>query len=242
MRPLIGITTASVVDNGLIYNRAYNAIARAVERAGGLPVLIPTGIDEATLRAIYDRLDAVLLPGGPDVDPTWYGQERHPTTVIDSARDAIEVPLARWAVEDDLPLFGICRGHQVINVALGGSLVQDIPSQVETDVLAHDLPNKQPRNLKTHGVEISADSQLASIIGTTHTAVNSLHHQAVTKAAPGMVITAYSPDGLVEATEVPGKRFALSVQWHPEDLYDNDESSQRLFEEFVKAARERAGR
>jgi putative glutamine amidotransferase len=240
LRPLIGVTTAAVTDErGLTYNRAYNMISRAIDKAGGLPVLIPTGLDEPTLRAVYERLDAVLLPGGPDIDPAMFGEEPHPTVKIDPERDAIEVPLVRWAVEDDLPLFGICRGHQVINVALGGDLIQDIPSQVETTVGPHDTPDGQPRSLPAHEVTINPESRLANIIGGTAAAVNSLHHQAVRKAAPGMVITAFSPDGLVEATEMPGKRFALSVQWHPEDLYENDESMMRLFESFVEAARER---
>jgi putative glutamine amidotransferase len=241
VRPLIGITTASITnENGLTYNRAYQPISQAVEHAGGLPVLIPTGIDDETLRAIYEHLDAVLLPGGPDIDPSHYGEEPHPTTKVDSERDAIEVPLVRWAVEDDLPLFGICRGHQVINVALGGSLIQDIPSQIDERVLPHATPDDQPRNRPTHDVSIAPESRLSSIMGGTSVAVNSLHHQAVREAAPGMRITAYSPDGLVEATELPGKRFALSVQWHPEDLYENDDTMLRLFEEFVEAARERA--
>ncbi len=241
MQPLIGITTASSIDpnSGLLYSRAYQPIIRAVERAGGLPLLIPTGLSESTLRALYDRLDGVLLPGGPDIDPAYYGEEAHPTVRIDAARDALEVPLVRWAAQDDLPLFGICRGHQVINVALGGSLIQDIPSQVPTTVLAHDIPDKQPRDRTTHDVAIQPDSRLATIMGTTKIGVNSLHHQAVERAAPGMVVTAVSPDGLVEATELPGRRFALSVQWHPEDLYENDETMLRLFKEFVDAARER---
>jgi putative glutamine amidotransferase len=243
LQPLIGITTATYTDDGgLTHSRAYNAIARAVARAGGLPVLIPTGIDEATLRGIYDRLDAVLLPGGPDIDPAYYGAERHPTTKVDAARDAIEVPLARWAVEDDLPLFGICRGHQVINVALGGKLIQDIPSEIETTDISHDMPRQMSRDSRLHGVDIALDSKLGAIMGSEHVAVNSLHHQVVSEVAPGMRITAYSPDGLVEATEVPGKSFALSVQWHPEDLYEGDETMLRLFEAFVEAARERAER
>jgi putative glutamine amidotransferase len=243
LQPLIGITTATYTDDsGLTHSRAYNAIARAVARAGGLPVLIPTGIDEATLRGIYDRLDAVLLPGGPDIDPAYYGADRHPTTKVDPARDAIEVPLARWAVEDDLPLFGICRGHQVINVALGGKLIQDIPSEIETTDIPHDMPRHLSRDSRLHGVDIAPDSKLGAIMGSPHVAVNSLHHQAVSEVAPGMRITAYSPDGLVEATEVPGKSFALSVQWHPEDLYEGDETMLRLFEAFVEAARERAER
>lgn len=244
MHPFIGITTATVVDgdSGLTFSRAYNAISDAVARAGGLPVLIPTGLDEATLRGIYDRVDAVLLPGGPDIDPSYYGEERHPTTRVDAPRDAIEVPLVRWAYEDDRPLFGICRGHQVINVALGGTLIQDIPTQIEADTMEHALANGKPRDTRLHEVEVAPQSRLASIMGNTRVAVNSLHHQAVGIPAPSMQVTAYSPDGLVEATEVPDKRFILSVQWHPEDLCRDDEAMQSLFREFVEAARERATR
>lgn len=239
MRPLIGITTAAITDGGLTYNRAYTMISRAVVQAGGLPVLIPTDLDEPTLRELYERLAGVLLPGGPDIDPAIFGEAPHPTVKIDAARDAIELPIARWAVADDVPLFGICRGHQVINVALGGDLIQDIPSQVENAIQPHDTPDDQPRSQPVHDVSIQPESRLSAIIGSTSVAVNSLHHQAVRKAAPGMVVTALSPDGLVEATEMPDKRFALSVQWHPEDLYQNDEAMMRLFESFIEAARER---
>lgn len=243
MQPLIGITTASVTnEKGLTYNRAYSMISRAVAEVGGLPVLIPTGLDAQTLRALYERLDGVLLPGGPDIDPSFYGAEPHSTVKVDRPRDELEVPLVRWAVEDDVPLFGICRGHQVINVALGGSLIQDIPSMVEGAVLPHDAPDQQPRGQKTHDVAVAPDSRLASILGSTTIGVNSLHHQAVDAAAPQMTVTATSPDGLVEATEMPDRRFVLSVQWHPEDLYEADGAMLRLFEEFVGAARERARR
>ncbi|MFO7323324.1 MAG: gamma-glutamyl-gamma-aminobutyrate hydrolase family protein [Chloroflexota bacterium] len=240
MQPLIGITTASVTDErGLTYNRAYTAISRAVAEVGGLPVLIPTGLEESALRALYERLDGVLLPGGPDIDPSFYGEEPHPTTKVDRPRDDIEVPLARWSVEDDVPLFGICRGHQVINVALGGSLIQDIPSLVDGPVLPHDIRDGQPRNQPAHEVMVEPGSRLASILGETRVAVNSLHHQAVSTIAPPLVVTATSPDGLVEATEMPDRRFVLTVQWHPEDLYETDAAMLRLFREFVEAARER---
>lgn len=240
MRPLIGITSADLFQDGKWYQRAYAPNSQAVARAGGLPVLIPTGLDETTLRALYERLDAVLLPGGPDVDPAYYGAERHPLTVtIDDLRDELELTVARWAVRDDLPVFGICRGHQVLNVALGGTLVQDIPDQLESS-LTHDIPDGTPRSTRVHGVSINSDSRLATILGATHVQVNSLHHQSVEQAAPGVIVTAHSPDGVVEALEVPDRYFALSVQWHPEDLYQDDEAMLRLFTAFVQAARERA--
>ena len=240
MLPLIGITSASYTLNGKLFNRVYAPNAQAIARAGGLPVFIPTGLDESTLRALYERLDAVLLPGGPDVDPSYYGAIRHPMTIeIDDPRDELELTVARWALRDDLPTFGICRGHQVLNVALGGTLVQDIPSEVETEI-NHSLPDGLPRTTRTHEVSIDNHSRLAQIMGTSQIQVNSLHHQSVEKAAPGVNVTAYAPDGVVEALEVPDHHFYLSVQWHPEDLYDGDEAMMRLFTAFVQAARERA--
>jgi putative glutamine amidotransferase len=238
-RPLIGITSSSIIVDNKPYNRMYAPNAQAIARAGGLPVYIPTHLDDDTLHELYQTLDAVLLPGGPDVDPSYYGEERHPLTIhIDAPRDSLELTMAKWAVADDMPVLGICRGHQVLNVALGGTLVQDIPSEIHTP-LQHDIPDTLPRSTRIHEIAIDTNSRLASILGQTHLSVNSLHHQSVEKAAPGAVVTATAPDGVVEALEVPDKAFALSVQWHPEDLYQNDAAMARLFAAFVEAARER---
>jgi putative glutamine amidotransferase len=158
---------------------------------------------------------------------------------IDDLRDELELTVARWAVRDDLPVFGICRGHQVLNVALGGTLVQDIPEQLGSP-LTHDIPDGTPRSTRIHDVTIDQNSRLASILGETQIHVNSLHHQSVEKVAPNVVVTAHSPDGVVEAIEAPDRHFVLSVQWHPEDLYQDDEAMLRLFTAFVQAARERA--
>ncbi|MDX2160065.1 MAG: gamma-glutamyl-gamma-aminobutyrate hydrolase family protein [bacterium] len=237
-RPLIGITSSHITINGNPYNRMYQRNAAAVAAAGGIPVYIPTDLDEATLRELYERLDAVLLPGGPDVDPNEYGAHRHPTVTdsrIDAKRDAVELTLARWQLEDDRPTFGICRGHQVLNVALGGTLIQDIPDQVKS-TLAHDQPDGDPRSKHAHTITIAPSSRLASILGTTETTVNSLHHQSVERPAPGTLVSAHAPDGVVEAIEVPEKRFMISVQWHPEDLYEGDDMMKRLFQAFVDAA------
>jgi len=241
LRPLIGITTykRKSEETGWQYDVSYAQNARAIEAAGGLPVLIPAALSLESLRAIYERLDGVLLPGGGDVDPACYEQEAHPTVNrVDEDRDRTEIAMTRWAVADDLPLFGICRGIQVMNVALGGTLVQDIPSQVQTE-LRHDIPNDLPRSTRLHEVTIDEASRLAHILGTTRTQVNSLHHQAVGAAAPGVQITAHAPDGIVEAMELPDKRFVLAVQWHPEDMVGDDEAMRRLFAEFVEAARQR---
>jgi len=155
------------------------------------------------------------------------------TDSIDDARDHVEVELTRWAVGDDIPVFGICRGHQVVNVALGGTLIQDVPSLIGTDITHNTTVSRISR---PHEVNIDPSSRLANILGTTIIAVNSLHHQSVAVAAPDTCVTAYSPDGVVEALEMPHKKFVLSVQWHPEDLYRDDPAMKRLFKAFVEAA------
>ena len=242
MRPLIGITThlLPVQEGGRPFHLTYGRNALAIERAGGLPFLIPSGLETDTLRELYERVDAVMVPGGGDVNPSAYEAERHASTYrVDDHRDQTEITVVRWSVEDDRPLFGICRGNQLINVALGGTLTQDIPSLVTTD-LKHDYTQTIPHSHRAHTVQIEGDSRLAQILGTTTIDVNSLHHQCVQQPAPGVKVTAYAPDGVIEALEIPGKHFALSVQWHPEDLIDDDPAMQALFDSFVQAAGEYA--
>lgn len=241
MQPLIGITTSlQLREDGLAENHtSFAPNATAIERAGGLPVLIPAGLDETTLRAIYDRMDAIFVPGGGDVNPDRYGAPHHPLTdrIVD-ARDAIEISVVQWAAEDDIPLLGVCRGNQVINVALGGTLIQDIPSQLETEINHRFRPEGIAFPQDGHTVEIEPGSHLAHIMGaTTNVIVNTLHHQSVERLAPGLVITAHAPDGVVEAVEMPDKHFLIGVQWHPEIMLDN-EQMQRLFKAFVDAARQ----
>ncbi len=237
MRPLIGITSSDWIgERGKPYHRGYAANAYAIADAGGLPVYIPTNLPEALLRDLYERLDGLLLPGGPDVDPAYYGADRHAKTIeIDLPRDELELTITRWAYADDLPIFGICRGHQVLNVALGGTLIQDIPSEVQT-LLPHETLPEEPREIIKHDVTLEADSRIAAIMGRTSVGVNSLHHQASERIAPGLVIAGISPDGIIEAAEAPDKRFVLSVQWHPEDLFEQSDAMRRLFAAFVAEA------
>lgn len=240
-KPLIGITayTYAKPENGWLYDISYYKNAAAIERAGGLPVLIPSTLQEETLRAIYERLDAVLLPGGSDINPAAYQAEAHPKLgQTDNARDKMELAMAKWALADDLPLLGICRGIQLLNVAMGGSLVQDIPSTIESD-LRHDIHRDEPRNTFLHDVQVDADSHLAQILGVSELRVNSLHHQALREVAPNAKIVAKAPDGIVEAIEVPSKSFVMAVQWHPEDLLDDDERMEKLFVAFIQAAQTR---
>lgn len=240
MKPLIGITTSLYFhpQKQWDYHRIYSGNVYAVEKAGGLPVLIPINLDDANLRGIYERLDGVMIPGGEDVNPQSYNAERHATVeYVDDRRDHAEMTLARWAVEDDKPLLGVCRGMQVVNVALGGSLIQDIATFVKTDITHNRYPSP-PHNALNHNVTLAADSKLASIVGTSDVVVNSLHHQTVENVAPGAWVTAQAPDGLIEAIEFTGKQFALCVQWHPEMLiaHGDDDAAQRIFEAFVQAA------
>jgi putative glutamine amidotransferase len=234
-RPLIGITLHPDDDpDRANLDILLRLIVEGVERAGGLPALVPSGLPDETLRALYARLDGVLLSGGGDVDAAHYGAEPHPTMGgVDAGRDRTEMALARWVAEDGKPLFGICRGAQVLNVALGGTLYRDISEHVSA--MRHTYDAVAEGALRPHEIRIEADTLLARIIGLPMLAVNSLHHQALREVAPGLVSAARAPDGIVEAVELPGLPFALAVQWHPECLPDAPEQ-RRLFEAFVEAA------
>lgn len=235
MRPLIGITTSSFAapNTGWRYNRGYAGCIEAIADAGGLPVLMPLILDTDTRRQMYERLDGVLFSGGEDVTPDFYGAAPHPALgKTDAQRDRAELELARWALDDDRPLFAICRGHQLLNVVLGGTLLQDISAQHATTI-NHD---GAVRDGLVHEVEVDPASRLAAILGTTRLLVNSLHHQAIDMPAPVSCVTAYAPDGIIEGAELPNKKFALSVQWHPEDLFRQHDEMRRLFRAFIEAA------
>ncbi len=244
-RPLIGITAYNYIKptSGWRYDVCYGKNAAAIESAGGLPILIPSMLSLETLRGIYERLDGVMLPGGGDVNPTRYHDEAETDIKlyeISDERDEMEISMTQWAIEDDLPVFGICRGIQVMNVALGGSLVQDIPARITTD-LRHTITSSQEesRSLLLHDVAVKDGSLLASVLGETQVTVNSIHHQALRNVAPTATVSAVAPDGIIEGIELPDKHFVLGVQWHPEDLVDNDTRMQNLFNSFVEAARQR---
>ncbi len=238
-RPVIGIPARSVVDssNGFRYSGIPLTYSNAVERAGGAPILIPLHLSEETLKAIYSRIDALLLAGGVDVHPKEFGEEVQDFCgEIDTARDETELRVTRWALADGHPIFGICRGIQMLNVAAGGSLYQDIPAQLQTEQ-NHSYRKGDPYNLRAHPVEIDPKSRLANWLGTPAIEVNSLHHQSLKDVAPGLRVIARSPDGIVEAVESEDDRFLIGVQWHPE-LLDDDERFGKLFEAFVESARD----
>lgn len=227
MKPLIGLTMHPVEGKMEINNTYINAI----KRAGGIPLCIPY-LDEETVDSVMDSLNGVLLIGGYDVNPLIYGQEPHPKLgmVIDE-RDQSEILMAKKAFERKMPLLGICRGEQVMNVAFGGTLYQDIDTQVE-HVLKHTQASM--RHELTHTVELFP-SKLQQIIGQDSILTNSFHHQAVDAIASGFLLNARTKDGVVEGIEHPEHPYCIGVQWHPEGL-QNDEPSDKLFKSFIEAA------
>jgi putative glutamine amidotransferase len=236
VHPLIGLPTLAIPKGEKPARFGINqTYVRALERAGCAPVLIPLLLDEDRLRTIYERLDGIVFPGGADVAPNEYGEEPIDNlNVIESERDRVELTLARWAFERDLPTLGICRGQQVLNVALGGTLYQDLRHQGVTAV-DHSDADGRARSALIHSVRIDPDSRLAQLIDETAVEVNSLHHQAVKDIAAALRITGRGDDGVIEAVESPDRRFWIAVQWHPEEIADNP-WVQRLFQGFARAA------
>ena len=245
--PLIGIIgdqkttpSASSPTGSRAFVGTYDSYLGGLIQAGALPVIVPPNLATDTLRGIYARLDGILFSGGGDVDPAYYGVTDYNAEVCEvvPVRDSAELALARWAAADDLPLLGICRGHQVLNVALGGTLYWDIPTELP-DALTHDPGDLLPLDHFSHDVSINTTSQLASILGETRLPTNSRHHQAVRELGQGLVACAFTDDGLIEGIEAPDRRFLLSVQWHPENLYPESAPMRHLFEALVEAAVQR---
>lgn len=244
-RPVVGIPTQTLQSLGgvsaeippsWVMSQRYIVTLTA---AGAIPWLIPL-VDQATLRGIYEQLDAVFLPGGADIDPATYGADPHPLCdKTDRERDRVEVALAKWALEEEKPVLGVCRGMQLINVAAGGSLYQDI-AQDRAGSLKHDYfpfrGQSFTRDFLAHEVTVAEGTRLASLLGAGPLRVNSMHHQGVKELGQGLVATALSPDGLIEAIEGEGEGYLLAVQWHPEALTDDDPRTRGLFADFIGAA------
>lgn len=213
---------------------------KSLVACGAIPILLPTVVAPEDWREVYESVDGVLLSGGGDVDPALFGEPAHEKTYgVDRERDAMEVVLARWALQDDKPLFAICRGIQVVNVALGGSLIQDLPSQWKSAVPHDGTAHGFERHEVAHSVCIEPGTHIAQIVGSGELGVNSFHHQALKDVAEGLVVTSRSPDGVVESVEFPGKRHYIGVQWHPEEMAAGREDMMRLFRTFVEACAHR---
>jgi len=234
-KPLIGITTRNSRDANMHPITALqHAYINAITMSGGLPILIPDILPENDLMDLYARFKGILFTGGGDVSLKYFSGSDHPRIgEVDEERDTAEMALMRSAVNDGKPVLGICRGAQVMNVAMGGTLYTHIPDQLQ-GALDHDYPGDL-RQVLVHPVNVDESAKAAEIFGETLLNVNSLHHQGLMDIAPGLRVAGHAPDGLVEVVEIPDHPFAMAVQWHPEWLTDQP-AMQRLFKSFVDAS------
>lgn len=237
--PLIGVTTSVTV--GQTPERAYvnAAYLRAVQHAGGVPVALPPHLDGPARDALWRRLDGLLLTGGGDIAPERFGEPAHAAVYeVAPERDALELEMTERALADGVPVLAICRGIQVLNVALGGSLIQDLPTEVPGEI-AHS--QKAPREQPTHDVKVMVEgTRLGAIVESVELSVNSFHHQAIKRLGRGLREVAWAPDGVIEGVDMPDARaLVIGVQWHPEDLVGRDAAARRLFASLVEAALER---
>lgn len=228
--PLIGLTSyGRTADNRYALPAEY---LDAVRRAGGVPVLIAPG--EPRWEIALERMDALILTGGGDIDPIRYAGRRHDTNYgIDPERDVLELALGRKAIDRGLPLLGICRGAQILNVVQGGRLIEHIPDEYG-DMVAHRAPPREPVR---HSVQLKPTSKLSRILGLQEMHVTSWHHQALRGVAQGLEAVAHAADGTIEAVEMPDHPWLIAVQWHPELTAATDPLQQRLFDAVVEAAR-----
>ena len=235
-KPLIGIAADRVVSATHAFKvEIPEKYAESVIRAGGIPLLIPLGLSQPDLEELALCLDGILLAGGSDIDPAIFDGEPHPAVYgIKPERDDQEIALVQLALRTHIPLLGICRGVQVMNVAMQGGLYTHIIDQLP-GALQHSTPKHLPREHIQHKVQIEAGSRLDQIIQMKTIPVNSHHHQGLDKAAQGLQVSANAPDGLIEAVELPGEPFFLGVQWHPEWLQEHAHAN-ALFSAFCHAA------
>ncbi|PIC65919.1 gamma-glutamyl-gamma-aminobutyrate hydrolase [Sporosarcina sp. P16a] len=233
MKPVIGVTSDLDQNGDTLVQTRY---IQAVRQAGGVPVILPVGLE--AIEEVCDRLDGLLLIGGEDLDPYLYGEEPHRQLgKVLPERDESELALFKTMADLDKPVLGICRGYQLMNVAFGGTIYQDMYAQLSEDLLQHyqltDL------DYAFHSIDIVGDSRLAEWAGTSEVRVNSLHHQAVKEVKAPLVVTAVAKDGVIEALESTAHRFMVGVQWHPEAMVkQKDALSLKLFKKFIEAASE----
>ena len=240
MRPLIGITCSRLVGGawglyspGHFMDYTFSEYSEAIRYYGGAPMLIPVAQNQESFETILNRVDALLLSGGPDINPKFYGEEPSGGLgEIDEGLDRMELAAARMAFKKGLPIFAICRGIQVLNVSQGGTLYQDIPSQVQEGI---NHTQKADKGINTHSIRIEKETLLHRILGRREVWINGRHHQSVRALASGLIVSARAMDGIIEAVEHPGKEFVLGVQWHPEGTWKQDLYSKRLFRAFVQA-------
>lgn len=240
-RTLVAVTMAPATGPSGPRGQLNATYAAALESAGLTPLLIAPHLSATTSALVLEASTGLVLTGGVDIDPARYGEPPNGSDMatVSDVRDAQEIGLLRAALERGIPVLAICRGMQIVNVALGGSLIQDIASQVP-GACEHRQPGD--RGAPTHAVSVKAGTLLENILGTTGIHTNSLHHQAISRPGAGIVVTARASDGVVEAVEVEGRTWAVGVQWHPEEMSGRDAHADRLFAAFARACSDRAAR
>ena len=228
-KPLIGLVP--LVDEERESYWMLPGYMKAVEQAGGIPVMLPLTDDEDAIERIADTMDGFIFTGGHDVDPALYGEDKAPEcAACCSERDAMEKILFSMALEKNKSMLGICRGLQLMNALLGGTLYQDLPTQHPSDIVHRQ---SAPYDVPVHYVNLAEHSPLGMLLGKPQTGVNSCHHQAIKQLAPEFEMMAQSPDGLIEAAYMPARRFVWGVQWHPEFSYKVNDDSVKIFRAFV---------
>ena len=221
--PLVGVKPEFMVGQNYI---------DSVVNSGGAPVLLPPVSKQSYCRKILSTIDGLIISGGDDMDPALYGEEPHPQLgLVDVQKGEFEFLLTKMALKSGLPILGICGGIQMLNVASGGTLYQDIPSQTNSTI---NHSQKLTRPVPYHYVDIKKGTKLYSIMKTEKLRVNSTHHQAIKDLAKGFIVSARSADGIIEAIEMPGKRFVIGVQWHPESLAVSHNVFCRIFNFFIR--------
>ena len=231
--PIVGITSSFNADRQS-YSLQRSYVDTIIENSG-IPVIIPPQKRKRDIQKLFCQIDALLLPGGPDIDPVYFQEEpRYITKTLDPERDRLEIMLTRMALEENKPVLGICRGIQIINVAAGGDVYQDIEAQ-RSGTLLHE--QKAPRWYPTHEIVIQPETILFQILRVPHLRVNSHHHQAVRKLAPGFRVSALANDRIIEAIEHTSLKFVLGVQWHPELMWRRYPLFKRVFTALIEASR-----
>ncbi|MGB9754081.1 gamma-glutamyl-gamma-aminobutyrate hydrolase family protein [Roseiflexus castenholzii] len=244
-RPIIGVPCllgiAHFAQNDAWFPKIYGNVIeylQAIEAAGGAPMPIHLTTNAEVLDRLYRQIDGLLLAGGEDIDPARYGAPRHPKLGDpDPLQDDVEITLTQRALRDGKPVLAICRGIQLLNVALGGTLYQDIPSEVEGALNHNESTDRKDMTYLAHPIVIERDSRLADLLGVTEAPVNTLHHQALRDVAPTLRVTARAPDGIIEAVELESSEWVVGVQCHPEMLWNGaDLRWARVFQAFVQEA------
>lgn len=234
-KPVIGLTASYKPDSWTDQHILNESYFHAVRHFGGIPLLIPVLLEQDELEYLLSQCDGLILTGGVDLDPELFGESLlNDTVVITRERDVAEYAVLDMAVKKDIPILGICRGIQTLNVYFGGTLYQDIPAQCPSDVL-HRM--EAPYHRTCHSCIVDAGSPLHTLTGRDTFGINSHHHQAIKELAPGFVAMGRCEDGVIEAICDPSKPFRWGVQWHPERIWDIEENSAKIFEVFISACK-----